>query len=335
MDCLRKYLSYNNEIIIDFFTKCNLNCDFCFQNHTNDIDIEAIKNIPKLLEEEYLEELKNANLSDITICIKGGELFSDDIPDSMFDLYEEVCNNIITSIRGSLPNIIINIECLTNGVYTKHNRVLNLFNNIKSDRTKILFSYDPIGRFKTKKQFKLFEDTFNHFYYHNMVELSITLTKTNINSIIYNKDFFINNIQNNILIGLNLYIPNKQWKLYQPSDDDLFNFYKWGLSNNKFNINLIRLILDVISNNPLLSKLCTLNNDIGFHDKRIVNGPLSIHYFDNSVKNINDVNYPKYCWCDLLLNDKNCYINRTIRYLYDHPEIKERYNEYKNRVILK
>ena len=35
------------ELVIYLFTKCNLNCAFCFQEHSADLDMEFINSIPE------------------------------------------------------------------------------------------------------------------------------------------------------------------------------------------------------------------------------------------------------------------------------------------------
>jgi hypothetical protein len=351
------------EIIISLFTKCNLNCDFCFENHTNDIDIEAIKNIPKLLEDNYPEELKNPNIKRISIGFLGGELFSDDIPDSMFNIYRDLYNDIILLIRKYLPNVLIASDWLSNGIFTKYTRVVKLLNdNIFNNVTQLIgLSYDPIGRFRTREQYKTFIDTFNYFYTHTS-EISITLTKPNIYDIINNKDDFIYNLSKDISIYLNYYIPseiNSNWELYQPNDDDLFNFYKWAIDNNKYQFDIINKLVGSVYCGIAGDKVCVLNKTLTYYNNKFIRDRLSIRfprdrYFGNYVSSITTNNitemrctigiqkrgclYCEYnnictepCWNGILVKDYNssiCYAKRIIKYLYDHSEIKERYLTY-------
>lgn len=227
-------------ITLYFFDKCNLNCDFCFQDKSVPIDINRIKELPDKIIDKISPVPINPILQYLKFTIMGGELFSDDIPDSMFSIYEEVCNNVILLIKENLPCVSITLDWLTNGIFTNYTRVIKLLNNITFNNITQLIglSYDPIGRFRTKDQFEMFINTFKYFHNYKP-EISITLTKPNIYEIINNKDNFICNLSKEISIYLNYYISsetNSNWELYQPNDDDLFNFYKWAIDNNKFNI---------------------------------------------------------------------------------------------------
>jgi hypothetical protein len=347
------------EVIISLFTKCNLNCDFCFQSHTNDIDIEAIKNIPKLLEDNYPEELKNSELKQVILGFLGGELFSDDIPDSMFSIYEEVCNNVILLIKENLPCVSITLDWLTNGIFTNYTRVIKLLNNITFNNITQLIglSYDPIGRFRTKDQFEMFINTFKYFHNYKP-EISITLTKPNIYEIINNKDNFICNLSKEISIYLNYYISsetNSNWELYQPNDDDLFNFYKWAIDNNKYQFDVIDKLVKSIYCEITGDKICVPNKTLTYYNHEFIKDRLSFRfprdrYFGSHVNNINTeircmtgiqkrgCLYCEYnnictepCWNGILVRNYisgNCYTKRIIDYLYRHPEIKERYLEH-------
>jgi hypothetical protein len=353
-----KNLLNRKDLTLFLFTKCNLNCDFCAERpvKSNDIDIEAIKNIPKLLEDNYPEELKNKELERIVIDLEGGELFSDDIPDNMFDIYEEVCNNVILLIRKYLPDIKIEVNWISNGVNTKPERILELFDNTEV-LSKLLLSYDPIGRYKTKEQFEMFENTFWYFYNLNSVTkkipvlISTVLTNKNIECII-NNDKFIMNLPKEVSLDFCYY----SGKLYQPSDDDLFNFYKWCIDNDMFQFGEMKKLMNS-AYNKIGSKYFGCKQSYYYYKNKIY------HSYDNSKSpygrsieansdikiNINrnidlecnigmnkrgcliceykDICY-KSCWCDLLYGEFNkteCFIKRSFKYLDNHPEVKDRY----------
>jgi hypothetical protein len=352
-----------------------MNCDFCFEKYirSNDIDIEAIKNIPKLLEDNYPDELKDDNFDHIDLGFLGGELFSDDISDSMFEVYRDLCNDIILLIRKYLPDIKFEIDWLSNGVFTKHERVLRLFTSINDFNTDISIglSYDPIGRYKTKEQFELFEKTFWYFYNTTSLprlHLIITLTKNNINALINDNIDFINDnikfIKKNINISMNYYTPNSSCEEESPNDDDLFNFYKWSIDNDMFQFGPIKEFIEIIYLNKIFRDNIP-NKKIIYYDKNFVeNKVISTKVLPRIDKGISseDVResdcfinmnnrgcliceYRNVCispyyylfkeednniWHPIVKYDKSnsCSNKRTIKYLYDHPEIKDRYLEY-------
>jgi hypothetical protein len=358
-----------------------MNCDFCFQqsNRTNDIDIEAIKNIPKLLEDNYPEELKYDDFDHIDLGFLGGELFSDDIPDSMFDIYKELCNDVISLIRRYLPEVKFEIDWLSNGVNTKPDRILELFTLINNFNTDISIglSYDPIGRYKTKEQFELFEKTFWYFY-NNInslprLHLIITLSKSNIYAIINdNIEFITNNTKfknKNINISMNYYTPNSTSEEESPNDDDLFNFYKWALDNDMYQFGPIKEYIEIIYLGKVFRDNIP-NKKIIYYDKDFtkneVTSKKALPKIDRGISsedvrecdcfiNMNKrgcliCEYRNVCispyyylfkeennniWHPIIKDYKSdsCYNKRTIKYLYDHPEIKNKYMEYSKKEI--
>lgn len=114
------------ELVIYLFTKCNLNCSFCFQEHSADLDIDYIKSIPdtsmELLSKDITEQ---PTIKQVDIRILGGELFSDNIPDSYFDLYTEMVNDIRQRMSEKYPDIQVDFIITTNGVYSKVDRLVH------------------------------------------------------------------------------------------------------------------------------------------------------------------------------------------------------------------
>jgi hypothetical protein len=340
------------EVIISLFTKCNLNCDFCFEDHTNDIDIEAIKNIPKLLEDNYPEELKNPKIEIISLGLLGGELFSDDIPDSMFEIYEELCKNIMLVIRRYLPDVTFHNIWFSNGVHTKNERILKLFNNINTiNKVKcVLFlSYDCVGRFKTKRQFELFEKTFRYFYDNYRISSIVsTLTKKQIE----NREQFKSLFPPSIQMYLNYYTPTKgqvesnESDDLQPNDDDLYTFLTWAAENNMFEFELLALWLEKVYKKKEVVKTCLFDKNITYYDSSF--GKIgfipraSQEEKNDKMKCMNGLRkrgclHCEYymdtcispCWLTALSKDydfNNCYAKRFIEYLYAHPEIEKRYD---------
>jgi hypothetical protein len=374
INCLDKYFTHNGrEIIIPLPIKHSSDMESIKIKIYNDIEKDI------LLKEDFLEDLKlteksaiedkmkgyqyDNQRSNLSINLVGGELFSDDIPDSMFDLYEEVCNGVILLIRKYLPDIKIKFTWTTDGIYTKHERIINLFNNIniKDEKSVIVFNYTPIGRFRTRGQFELFEKTFWYFYnnYTILSKINFIALKSNIDALISGRDKFIINTPNDILINIHHYYnnpknsdnfthtflnmnniiiePNDISSSLQPGDEDFYQFYKWIIDNNRYNFNRVstiikyvygidppdfffmcRELLNHISKKELQKKYC-----IPGIEKR---GCLYCEY--------NDI-CDEMCWCFVHFNFfeiSKCYIKRTIKYLYDHPEVEERYNEYKNQI---
>lgn len=242
------------------FEKCNMNCDFCLESHSNSkIDFQWINDIPQLLLNRFKNEYKS-NIKLITFRFWGGELFFDEMPDEMFLEYEKMVLNIQTLFKNQFPNIDLSYSWVSNGVYTKIDRVINLLQKTDS---KIAISYDPVGRYKTKNQENLAIQNAKILNDKNLLmEFSITLTKLNINAYIRNETRF-NDLQFCKKFDINYYIPNVNWQILLPSDDDLFNFFKWAVDNEYFSIiDISRLLKTLIYPDAIVDKICNCDKHI-------------------------------------------------------------------------
>jgi radical SAM protein with 4Fe4S-binding SPASM domain len=349
-------------ITLYFFDKCNLNCDFCFQDKSVPIDINRIKELPDKIIDKISPVPINPILQYLKFTIMGGELFSDDIPDSMFDVYKEFCESIISKLRSHIPNLIIGFTWMTNGVYTKHNRLQKFLYETNSNtvQSRLGISYDAHNRFKTDYERTLCLKTIDHFRdLTNMI--SMILTKQNINACISGEDTFLldGNIETNI--DMSFFMPNSvDCEYLMPDDDDLYNFFKWVADNNIFNIKKVNLILASICSNALpdsemmdcayyklfnyangeFHSICTLQNAIKYilskttqNEKEII----EIEYdLINSYKN--ECLLCKYnnlctgrCWYNKLFNKTKsieCPIKRLYQYINDNPNITKSYIEW-------
>ena len=221
------------DVAISLFETCNLNCKFCFEKHNTPIDVDKIMSMPKNIIDGIAKDINAYKPDNIVFRIWGGELFSDNIDDSMFQVYRDFVKNISELAKINFPWINTNIAFLTNGVWKNKTRVESL---IRDTNAALNFSYDPVLRFHNNEQKNIWE---NNFYYFNKLGLSnlisITLTKPNIIEYI-NGDSIFDRIPSFVQIDANYYVPNQNWEEYMPSDEDLFSFFKWAIDNNKFNI---------------------------------------------------------------------------------------------------
>lgn len=116
-----------------------MNCPFCFQDRSS-IDIKYIEAIPANL----AVQLKQIDKKYTTILYRiwGGELFADDIPDSMFSLYRQLVSQL-TAVGDSL-GLKTQICFSSNLVFGKIDRVKRL---IDETHAMLATSYDPKYRF--------------------------------------------------------------------------------------------------------------------------------------------------------------------------------------------
>lgn len=249
------------EVCLILFDKCNLQCKFCFEDHTHIISTEEIVqigyNVTKQLEDVIV---KRPYLNNFTFRLWGGELFMDGISDDYFNAYSELL--IIIRNWCKVNNYTCNFCFSTNLVFSKIQRVLDFIDKQPNHDTYVATSYDPVARFHTQavediwwKNVKLF----------NPRVISITLTKPAIEKYI-NSDILFKLADYELYPEY--YIYNKDWEIYAPSGEDIFNFYKFCYENKIKNIPEINSIIN--SHNVPNGRYCYCFNSCSFINNRLV-----------------------------------------------------------------
>lgn len=216
--------------IISLFNLCNQKCKFCNQlqvNKLNSISEQIVVSyIPKLYKILF-EQAKLYNISKINLLFEGGQIFTDLIDD---DFYQ--CFNIIKKqIDVCFQLKPVQIKFITSGIFLKRQRILQILNKLNAS---LILSYDPCNRFLVKTQKKTFLDTLQFFSKYNKLDsLNTVLTKPNINAYINDSSELFNLCKKyNLKINLLYYIPNKNYELFLPSQEDLYNFYKFAINSD-------------------------------------------------------------------------------------------------------
>ena len=236
------------EIACSLFEACNLKCKFCFEGHrNNNIDIQYIRNIPNNVMIAVRKDLQlYPNIKDINIRLWGGELFFDGLSDDIFNEYKKLVDSFNVLLKHEFPNICIKYSWLTNGVFTKWERVKDI---LDYSHGTIGFSYDPSGRFATEKQKQLMIENVKRFHDLGCFNcLSITLTKQTIQEYVNGKSELLTDLNLGERYDINFYTANPNWQTLLPNDDDLFKFFKWGLDNDLFYINVINNLVKTCIN---------------------------------------------------------------------------------------
>lgn len=224
------------EMSISLFDKCNLKCEFCFERHSNRIDTQYIEDLPCLLVEKFkivISEYKNIKV--LNLRIWGGELFFDALDDSIFQMYFDFTDKTNQLFAKHFNNVKLRYSWLSNGVFTKYDRVEKLLNYSNGV---ISFSYDPIGRFSTQQQKDMMLKSYEHFFKLGLVSvISITLTKQTVKAYVSGAtdiDKF-----KDTYIDINFYSPNNGWESLLLSADDLYEFFEWAILHNLTNCGVI------------------------------------------------------------------------------------------------
>jgi hypothetical protein len=265
----------------------------------------------------------------------------------------------------SYPKIKCEFKVLSNGVFTKYDRVAKLLTDFNM---RLVLSYDACDRFSNDHQRQMWYKTYQHFRKLG-IELWVAnvLTKKNIDAYISGDEMF-NSIPQDSYIENNIYIPRLDYHDNLPSDDDIYNYYKWCLDTEKFNINLINILLKTYDSNMRVPSCGETRYDLMFAEefnekynmpwisKCTEESPVSKEdYYGEYADVIKDVNncskykhhlarnkrgclYCEYhsrcaepCWTQILFKDykvTGCPIKRTYQYIEDNPGILDKYREW-------
>lgn len=256
------------EVAVPLFERCNLHCSFCFEKHiNNDIDYDKILAMPKLVISQIKQQVLDCETNQILLRLWGGEVFFDELPDEIFDIYREFIRLFKAEVDRELPGKGIDITYLSNGVFTKYDRVEKL---LKDTNGMIAFSYDPKDRFNTREQKETWLKTLRHFQSITKY-ISITLTKQSISAYIAGDEFF-EQIPSNISVDINYYTANPNWKKHMPTDEDIFSFYKWCVDNQKFNVrvmdNIYRYLIP--SEKKYVERYCDCKQAVQFQEGKCI-----------------------------------------------------------------
>lgn len=350
------------EIACSLFEACNLKCKFCFEGHRNNkIDLNYIRNIPFEVMKAVRKDFKQyPNIQEVNVRLWGGELFFDGLPDSLFQEYKNFVDTFNNLFKTEFPKITLKYSWLTNGVFTKRDRVLDI---LKYSNGTIGFSYDPSGRFSSEKQKELMISNVKYFHEMKCFNcLSITLTKKTIEEYVSGKSD-LDRLDFNERYDINFYTANPNWKELLPNDDDLFTFFKWGLDNDLYYINVISNLVNTTINEGIYipQHYCDCKTCVQYSNgqatvdcvKRASILPAEMFYGKYAdiinEENVSDIklslgmmkrgclNCEYYktcqmpCWVSVVFEGftpTDCPYKRAHKYIEENPEIKERYKKW-------
>ena len=257
----KDFYGENNEleVCLILFDKCNLHCKFCFEDHNHIISTKEIINISNKLIPQLEEVIKKRSyINKFIFRLWGGELFMDGISDEYFTAYTELVNRIKNWCNFN--NYKYEFCFSTNLVFNKIDRVKNFIKN--NENSYIATSYDPVSRFHSKEIENIWWKNIEIF---NPKVISITLTKPAIDKY----------IKTDILFKLSkfelypeYYIYNKDWRIYAPKEEELFEFLKFCYIND-INIPEIKSMVYNYKNN-ISSRYCFCYNSCSFINERLV-----------------------------------------------------------------
>jgi hypothetical protein len=243
------------EIACMFFENCNLKCNFCFESHINKkIDTKYIENLHTIIYDNFRKEYeKYPSIKTVYLMLWGGEIFFDSLSDEIFNSYYKFVDNINSLFKLHFSKLNILFSWLSNGVFNKRKRVLDLVNYSKGI---INLSYDPCNRFKTKTQLNTMLESAKYFKENNVgKKISITLTKSSIQAFINDKSHLKYFKELGYNIDLNYYIANPNWEELLPTDEEIFSFFEWAIKNKLYEIKVLERLFQYFCKDNI-SKYC-------------------------------------------------------------------------------
>lgn len=236
------------EIACSLHEQCNLRCKFCYQEHASKVNVDIIRKVAKKAFDESFEPLhKYDTVKVIHLLFLGGELFSDDISDDIFDEYNKMFKEFRNLFGSEYPNVQLKFSVGTNGVWKKKDRVIKLLKD--NGVTDMAFSYDPSGRYPNKEAEKEVRKSIVALHNAGMsITISFILTKDNIRRFTTDRKYCKYMKSKYVTHGdLNWYIGNPNWEENLPSDEEVFEFFKWAIDNRLFNIECVELLFKALT----------------------------------------------------------------------------------------
>jgi hypothetical protein len=204
------------EIIVTLFEFCDISCLFCAQDHTSMVGVDTIKEKLEPIK-SAIAELQTRGKTTFTINIMGGEVFSDKLPDSVYDDYFILVNSIREYCSDN--NIEVSVQFTTNFVFTKVDRVKSF---LEKSKTSLYTSYDPSGRFNVDT-FEVFKNNVKTFRQY-IKSVNVIMTKQNITRFVDDNVPFFDYLYDNFSIYFDYYTPEKHMDVLLPKDIELRDF---------------------------------------------------------------------------------------------------------------
>ena len=212
------------EIIVTLFEQCNMSCKFCNQDHASTVGMNNIRDKLSIVQ-NAIKHLQANGRTQFSVHFMGGEVFSDLVPDSCFDDYKYLADELDKWSKENKYEVEV---CFTtNFVYERTDRLQKLLD--ECPQIVLLTSYDPSGRFGLGQlnQFKKNVVQFEKY----IKSANVIMTKPNIDKFLKGDIPFFDYLYERYDIYFDYYTPEKNRKLMTPNDIQLRDFMKFMVDN--------------------------------------------------------------------------------------------------------
>lgn len=254
---LNKKMPDSSEIELHLFELCNLRCHFCGQDHDDRTGFDLILNKIDPVKEFIL---KNPRTNHI-LNIMGGEVFNDELPDSMFESYKTLVLDI-DAFAKTLGHTC-SFNWVTNLIFKKSDRVLDFLNFLeeKGITINISTSYDFAGRKNSLWNLETFTQNLE-LLGSRIYTVGFVLTKTSIRHLLAKRDPYFDVLYGKYPLYFDYYVPENGANILMPSDKEILGCYLF-IAKNYPNISPVKELLENQENKMTcysLNKLTLLPN---------------------------------------------------------------------------
>lgn len=224
---LKKKLNDSTEIEIHLFEYCNLSCRFCGQDHTSKLGFDTI--VEKAI--DAIAFMHKSPLKSHIINVMGGEIFNDEIPDSLFESYYDFTKKIEDYAKQR--HLTITLNFVTNLIFQKIERVNKLLSHFDTfpGEINISTSYDFEGRGYAGRVNSLFAKNL-YIFKDYIYTIGFVLTSPAIKNFLKNKDPFFEKIKDDFCLYFDYYVPEeKNCDELMPTDKELYDAFVYAAKN--------------------------------------------------------------------------------------------------------
>lgn len=225
-----KRFKTSDDVTVTLFNRCNLNCPFCYLNGLEDRKNEYKINYDVLLD-KVKKQIEIYPYDYLELKLLGGELFSDDVPNEIFNQYYDFIKNVYDYAKKFNKKVCIYFT--SNLVHENYQRVsllLDKIDELVGSKVKLCSSFDFFNRFHTNKNFELFKKNIE-YYSNRIVKINVLLDKNVydmfINKINYNTDMveYFNYLYKNFSLFLGNIVPINSVALNNEEKAEIYKYF--------------------------------------------------------------------------------------------------------------
>lgn len=213
-------VSESSEVELHLFEFCNLACSFCGQDHDSTEGMSTIVDKAN----QVIDFIDASPLKKHTINVMGGEIFNDEIPQSVFEDYMQFYKKIRSFCLAR--NLQVRFNWVTNLIFHKNRpHVERLLAH--TEDSMLSTSYDFAGRGLDVNRMLQFKKNLEHFEYRIGV-VGFVLSRPSIRKLLEDKDrFFREVLYPRFPLYFDWYVPEGSADKMLPSEKEMLEALRY------------------------------------------------------------------------------------------------------------